>query len=123
MDFLGPLASGVSLLVVADLCSGYFEVEAMWSITADKLLAKLKPMFVRFGLPNSVLTDNGRAYKDKDFNNFGKFRHLPPFFNTILGLNKWGHRIPKQELNEAFTISCSLWERLVGQNCYLFCKL
>jgi hypothetical protein len=85
-------------------------VEAMRSITADKLLAKLRPMFVRFGLPNSVLTDNGRAYKDNDFNNFGKFTHLPPFVDTILGSNKWGHRIPKQELNEAITISCSVWE-------------
>jgi hypothetical protein len=82
MDFLGPLACGVSLLIVVDLYSGCFEVEAMRSITADKLLAKLRPMFVRFGLHNSVLTDNGQAYKDKGFNNFGK----------------WDHRIPNKNL-------------------------
>jgi transposase InsO family protein len=70
MDFLGPLPSGVNLLAVIDLYSRYFKMEAMRSITADKLIAKLKPMSARFGLPNSVLTDNGPAFKDRGFNNF-----------------------------------------------------
>jgi hypothetical protein len=54
----------------------------MWSITADKLIAKLKPVFAHFVLPNTVLTDNGPAFKDKGINNFLESLDIYHHFST-----------------------------------------
>ena len=58
LDILGPLPSGESLLVVVDYCSRFFEVVVMRSTTSLKMINALRPIFVRFGYPFSLKSDN-----------------------------------------------------------------
>jgi hypothetical protein len=54
----------------------------MKSITAEKLVSKLKILFARYGLPKSVLTDNGPAFKDSGFQKFLKDVNITHHFST-----------------------------------------
>ena len=54
VDILGPLPSEENLLVVVDYYSRYFEVVILKSTTSTKIIASLKPIFARFGVPYTL---------------------------------------------------------------------
>ncbi|KAL8620657.1 hypothetical protein ACOMHN_029845 [Nucella lapillus] len=62
LDFLGPLPSGHSVLVVIDCYSRYYEIAVMKSTTAEKTVGVLKTIFARHGFPLSIRTDNGPQF-------------------------------------------------------------
>lgn len=80
IDFMGPLPSGHSLLVIVDYYSRFYEVEIMKKTTAQKTIERLKPIFARFGLPLSIRSDNGPQFQSdeffKDFCAQNKIEHL-----------------------------------------------
>ncbi|XP_014672251.1 PREDICTED: uncharacterized protein K02A2.6-like [Priapulus caudatus] len=67
VDFLGPLPNGVSLLVVVDYYSRYFEVAFMRSTTSEKTIEALAEMFVTHGLPVTLSSDNGPQFRSVEF--------------------------------------------------------
>uniref|UniRef100_A0A182YRT6 Uncharacterized protein n=1 Tax=Anopheles stephensi TaxID=30069 RepID=A0A182YRT6_ANOST len=67
IDFLGPLPSGHSLLVVVDYFSRYIEVEIMKKIDSTETIKRLNPIFARFGLPLSITADNGPQFSSDEF--------------------------------------------------------
>ncbi len=46
-------------IVVVDYYSRYFEVEKITSLTSNTVIQKLKAMFARFGIPQTLISDNG----------------------------------------------------------------
>ena len=54
MDFIGPLPSGDSMLVVGDYYSHYYEIAVMKTTNSEKAIEVLKEIFARHGLPISV---------------------------------------------------------------------
>ena len=69
-DLLGPLPSGEYLLVVVDYYSRYFEVDILTSIRSSNIINCLENMFVRYGVPEPLTTDNGPQFADRGFNQF-----------------------------------------------------
>ncbi|XP_035901959.1 uncharacterized protein K02A2.6 isoform X2 [Anopheles stephensi] len=67
IDFLGPLPSGHSLLVVVDYFSRYIEVEIMKKIDSTETIKRLNPILARFGLPLSITADNGPQFSSDEF--------------------------------------------------------
>lgn len=84
LDFLGPLPSGHSLLVIIDYYSRFFEVEIMKSTTTEKTIQRLKPMFARYGLPMSIRTDNGPQFASSEFQEFCLENNIEHRFTTPL---------------------------------------
>lgn len=72
MDFLGPLPSGESVLVVIDYYSRYYEIAIMKSTAGERTVGVLKTIFARHGLPLSVRTDNGPQFVSEVFTNYLK---------------------------------------------------
>jgi len=70
VDFLGPLPSGESVLVVVDYYSRYYELDIMRSTTAEKTVDSLKRIFARHGLPLSISSDNGPQFRSEVFANY-----------------------------------------------------
>ena len=70
LDFLGPLPSGHSVLVVIDYYSRYYEISVMKSTTADKTVTALKTIFARHGYPLTIHTDNGPQFVSDTFANY-----------------------------------------------------
>lgn len=71
-DLLGPMPSGENVLVIVDYFSRFYEIEIMKSVTSDKIIDSLEPIFARYGFPLSVKTDNGPQFKSEMFENYLK---------------------------------------------------
>ena len=69
MDFAGPIA-GKMVLVVIDTHSKWIEACAMPTATAQTTVQQLRQIFARFGVPESVITDNGPQFAGMEFQEF-----------------------------------------------------
>ena len=70
VDFLGPLPTGESILVVIDYYSRYYETKIMKSITTERTIIALQEIFSRHGLPQTLKSDNGRQLVSEEFENY-----------------------------------------------------
>lgn len=69
LDFAGPFM-GKMFLIVVDAHTKWLEVEIMQSITSDVTIEKLRQMFARFGLPETIVSDNGATFTSSTFAEF-----------------------------------------------------
>ena len=70
---------GKTYLLVVDYYSRFIEVSPLASTTSQSIIASLKTIFSRFGIPETFISDNGPNYASKDFVNFAKdygFTHV-----------------------------------------------
>lgn len=74
LDFLGPMPSGVYLLVVIDYYSRYKEVEVMHKITAKDTVARLTGIFTRLGYPMTITLDNAKQFVGTELEEYSR-RH------------------------------------------------
>lgn len=70
IDFMGPLPSGHSLLVLVDYFSRFTEVVVMKQITAKRTVEVLHEIFCRFGIPESIKADNGPQFISEEMRRF-----------------------------------------------------
>ncbi|XP_064468421.1 uncharacterized protein K02A2.6-like [Ornithodoros turicata] len=57
-------------LVVVDYFSKFFEVSHLRTTTSSDLIAELRPMFARYGMPEVVRSDNGPQFPSSEFRRF-----------------------------------------------------
>lgn len=70
IDFLGPLPSGHSLLVLVDYFSRFTEVVVMKHTTTELTIQALFETFSRFGVPETLRSDNGPQFISESFKSF-----------------------------------------------------
>ena len=56
--------------MVIDYFSRYLEIAHMDRITSEHVIGKLKGIFARWGVPESLKTDNGRQFTSDTFQKF-----------------------------------------------------
>lgn len=64
-DFYGPLRTGEYLLVIIDEFTCSPEVEIVRSTSAQTVIPVFDKVFVMFGIPRVVKTDNGPPFNSK----------------------------------------------------------
>ena len=67
------------LLVVSDICSNFIEVDSLRSENSKVVIRSLMAMFSRYGVPDSIVTDNGPCFASSEFATFVKqwnFQHI-----------------------------------------------
>jgi hypothetical protein len=69
LDFLGPL-NGRMFLVIVDAYTKWVETYEMNSCNSVALIDKMYEFISRFGLPHTLVTDNGTAFSSQDFSKF-----------------------------------------------------
>lgn len=89
-DFLGPLYSKM-FLVVIDAYSKWPEAFVMSNITAQKTVQVFKNIFIRYGYPLHLVTDNGPTWTSEEFKFFCKKVGVkqsfsPPYYPATNGL-------------------------------------
>ncbi|XP_054707489.1 uncharacterized protein K02A2.6-like [Uloborus diversus] len=79
VDFAGPFM-GKMFLVVVDAFSKWVEVMPMKNITSNLTIEYLRVIFAHYGLPLTVVSDNGRSFTSYEFRQFLKMngiKHSP----------------------------------------------
>ena len=70
IDYLGPFPNGWYLLVLIDQRSRFPDVEFVRNTSANLLLSYLERFFSIYGIPDTVVSDNGppfQSHQVKDF--------------------------------------------------------
>ncbi|KAK9687177.1 Integrase core domain [Popillia japonica] len=83
LDFLGPI-NGKMFMILVDSYSQWVEVVETQKIDTTTTIERLREIFARFGLPNKVVTDNGRQFTSEEYLEFCnknkiKFVTSPPY--------------------------------------------
>lgn len=90
IDFAGPINKW-HYLVIVDSYSKWPEVFQMKKPTSQKVIYKLHELFARFGVPDTIVSDNGTQFTSKDFADFCQnfqVEHvrIPPYHPRSNGL-------------------------------------
>jgi transposase InsO family protein len=80
LDLVGPLQKApggfTHLLVDIDKFSKWIEVRPLTSIESEQAVAFFTNIIHRFGIPNSIITDNGTQFTGKKFLDFCEGHHI-----------------------------------------------
>lgn len=71
IDFLGPF-QGKQFFLIVDTFSKWVEVATMKSITSRETIENLRQFMARFGIPETIVSDNGRQFVSEEFQKFCK---------------------------------------------------
>ena len=90
IDFAGPMEN-LTFLVIVDAHSKWIEVVKMNSTTATATIRERRTVFAHFGIPESIILDNGPQFTSGEFTEFchlNDIRHVrvPPFHPSSNGL-------------------------------------
>jgi hypothetical protein len=61
-----------SYILLVDYYSNWFEYEAVSKITSEAVISSMKRIFSRLGIPEKMITDNGRQFISREFQEFAK---------------------------------------------------
>jgi ribonuclease HI len=80
LDLIGPLQKApggfMHLLVAIDKFSKWIEVRPLTSIRSEQAVAFFTNIIHRFGIPNSIITDNGTQFTGRKFLDFCEDHHI-----------------------------------------------
>jgi len=90
IDLMGSLPTGENLLVTTDYYSQYVEIAILKNISAKIIQNKLFEMFARYGLPKTIVCDNGRQFTDEGLKKWlsshgVKVAHIAPYWPQANG--------------------------------------
>ena len=119
MDFAGPV-NNIMFLIIIDAYSKWIEVFPMSNITATTTIQRLTTLFAQFGIPDTIVSDNGPTFVSHEFESYLQhqgIRHVTsaPYHPASNGLAERAVRIVKNGLKRNTT--GTLTERLA---CLLF---
>jgi transposase InsO family protein len=81
LDLVGPLQKApggyTHLLVAIDKFSKWIEVRPLNGIRFEQAVAFFTNIIYRFGVPNSIITDNGTQFTGRKFLDFCEDHHIP----------------------------------------------
>ena len=97
---------GIHYLVAVDYFSRYIEVIKLGITTSRNIIDGLKSMFSRYGIPETVVSDNGSQYPSCEFSAFAKaynFCHIAssPYFPQSNGQAEWAVQTAQQLLTKS----------------------
>ena len=69
LDYAGPV-QGKMYLILIDAHSKWMETFCTASATSAPVIAELRLLFAQFGLPETIVTDNGTCFASAEFEDF-----------------------------------------------------
>ena len=114
LDYAGPV-QGKMYLVLIDAHSKWIEAFCTPTATSSAVIQELRTMFARFGLPETIVTDNGTCFVSAEFESFlegNGIKHVTsaPYHPASNGLAERAVQIVKKGLKKL--VSGSIRDRL-----------
>ena len=119
LDYAGPFL-GKMFLVTVDAHSKWLDVFPVTSATSATTIARLRSLFTHYGLPETIVTDNGSVFTSAEFQEFTRRNGIhhstsAPFHPSSNGLAEravqtFKASMRKQEsgtIEKRSTVSCS----------------
>jgi transposase InsO family protein len=111
LDFAGPL-QGKMYLILIDVHSKWIEAFCTPNATSHTVIEQLRTVFAQFGLPETVVTDNGTCFVSAEFESFLKvngIKHLTsaPYHPASNGLAERAVQMVKKGLKKTLLGSIS----------------
>ena len=105
LDYAGPV-QGKMYLVLIDAHSKWIEAFCTPTATSAAVIEELRPLFAKFGIPETVVTDNGTCFVSAEFENFlasNGIRHITsaPYHPATNGLAERAVQIVKRGLKKS----------------------
>ena len=69
LDFAGPF-QGKNILITIDAYSRWIEAVCTPSTSSNSVIVELRTLFAKFGLPETIVTDNGAGFVSQEFEAF-----------------------------------------------------
>ena len=101
-DLLGPLPTGHYVFVIVDYYSRYYEADIVKSITSKDMIHSCENIFARFGIPQTIRTDNGRQFVSEEFKVYLKscgIKHIRTTLCTLASGITLGPFVAKEDMN------------------------
>jgi len=114
LDFAGPF-EGKTILITIDAHSKWIEASCTPSTSSNAVIEELRTLFAKFGLPETIVTDNGPGFTSQEFEAFLKsngikHRTSAPYHPASNGLAERAVQIVKKGLKKV--VSGSMNTRL-----------
>ena len=98
--------NGSTYIVLVDYYSRFMEVQKLTSTTSASVIAFLKPMFARYGIPVTLVSDNGPQFSSAEMKEFAEaygFHHITtsPYYPQANGQAERTVRTMKNLLHNA----------------------
>ncbi|XP_022182223.1 uncharacterized protein K02A2.6-like [Myzus persicae] len=75
IDYAGPIMNKM-FLIISDSFSKWPEIFKVKKADTSNTLIKFKKVFARFGLPNTIVTDNGTPFTSTEFSDFCQYNGI-----------------------------------------------
>ena len=59
-------------LITVDYLSNFWEIDRLYDLGSKTVISKLKSHFARYGIPSTVVSDNGPQFSSEDFAKFAR---------------------------------------------------
>ena len=69
-------------LIVVDYLTDYFEIERLDNETTETVILKLKQQFARYGIPMTLISDNGPCFASYQFRQFSELYDFEHKFSS-----------------------------------------
>ena len=105
LDYAGPV-KGKMYLIIIDAHSKWIEAICIPSATSSVVIEELKVLFVQFGLPDTIVTDNGTCFVSAEFKSYLKKNGIKqitsaPYHPSTNGMAERAVQIVKQGLKKS----------------------
>ena len=104
LDYAGPF-QGRMILVLIDAHSKWIEAIPTAQATSEAVMEELRPLFAKFGIPETIVTDNGTCFVSSEFEAFLTYngvKHITsaPYHPASNGLAERAVQIVKKGLKK-----------------------
>ena len=104
LDFAGPF-EGKNILIIIDAHSKWIEATCTPSTSSSSVIDVLRSIFARFGLPETIVTDNGTGFVSQEFKEFLRMNGIhhttsAPYHPASNGLAERAVQIVKKGLKK-----------------------
>ncbi|XP_056000230.1 uncharacterized protein K02A2.6-like [Ostrea edulis] len=73
---------GKQYLIVTDYYSRFLEIAYLSNLTSSEVIVRVKNMFSRWGIPEELVSDNGRQFTSAEFHSFAERYHIVQTFSS-----------------------------------------